>query len=215
MSALKNRYTIILTAVLLVQLAVMNLGARQEIVPEIAPLTLFPDRIGPWKIEQEFPIEKEILDVLKADDTLNRLYSKGPEIATLFVAFFKTQRTGQAPHSPKNCLPGSGWEPSSVGVQDIHFGGPVPPIRVNRYIVSRGSEKSLVLYWYQNRDRVVASEYHAKFWLVADSIRYRRSDTSLVRVVVRVANNDEAAAVKTGMDFVKTIYPALRTHLPT
>ena len=57
---------------------------------------------------------------------------------------------------------------------------------MKRYLVVRGESKTLVLYWYQTPKRIVASEYAAKFWLAADSVRYRRSDTSLVRVIVPV-----------------------------
>jgi EpsI family protein len=97
---------------------------------------------------------------------------------------------------------------------EVTVPGAATPIRINRYVVARGSEKNVVLYWYQSRDRVIASEYSAKFWLVADSIRYHRSDTSLVRVVVPVRNNDEQSATKTSIDFVQAVYAKVRAHLP-
>jgi len=65
--------------------------------------------------------------------------------------------------------------------------------------VEKGDEKSIVLYWYQSRDRVIASEYLAKIYLVLDAMRYRRSDTALVRVVVPVIANDTKAATATGV----------------
>jgi EpsI family protein len=73
----------------------------------------------------------------------------------------------------------------------------------------------LALYWYQSRGRVVASEYKAKFWVVADSMRYHRSDTAIVRVVVDIHNNDTAHAEAEAIDFVKTFYPAIRAILPS
>ena len=51
------------------------------------------------------------------------------------------------------------------------------PIVVNRYLTARGDEKSVTLYWYQSRSRIIAGEFSAKFWLIADSIRYHRSDS--------------------------------------
>ena len=65
----------------------------------------------------------------------------------------------------------------------------------------------MTLYWYQSHNRVIASEYSAKFWLVADSIRYHRSDTSLVKVVVPVRNNDAETATRTAVEFVQAIFP--------
>jgi EpsI family protein len=86
-------------------------------------------------------------------------------------------------------------------------------IRVNKYIVSKGEDKSVVLYWYQSHQRVIASEYAAKVYLVADAIRYNRTDTALVRVVVPVAG-DEAAAMDTAKRFVQGIFPSLGQFLP-
>jgi EpsI family protein len=86
---------------------------------------------------------------------------------------------------------------------------------VNRYIVQRGEEKSLVLYWYQTPNRVIASEFEAKYYLVLDSIRYRRSDTALVRVVTPVVDGDEDAATKAAIRFVQSFFGPLRQYLPT
>jgi EpsI family protein len=114
----------------------------------------------------------------------------------LFIAFFKTQRYGQAPHSPKNCLPGNGYEPIESGPITVAVPGRAEPIRINRYLTARGDEKSVTLYWYQSHDRVIAGEFAAKFWLIADSIRYHRSDTSLVKIVVPVRDGDADAATR-------------------
>ncbi len=88
------------------------------------------------------------------------------------------------------------------------------PIQVNRYVVAHGDERSLVLYWYQSRDRAIASEYKAKFWVVVDAMRLNRTDTALVRVVVPIVNRDEEAADKSAADFVRSFYGTLRQYLP-
>ena len=217
MSFLNNKYARILTAILLLQAGVFyGMAVRADVTPAIAPLALFPKSINGWITIQDAPLEKEVLDVLKADDTLNRRYlnAAGTEDAFLLIAFFKTQRNGQAPHSPKNCLPGAGWSP----LEDTRITIPVPgrpePITANKYVVQHGAEKSVTLYWYQSHQRVIASEYSAKFWLVADAIRYRRSDTALVRVVVPVRGNEVAAATKTGVEFVQAVFPDVVKQLP-
>ena len=161
-------------------------------------------------------LDKETLDVLKADDILSRIYTnqKNGDVATLFVAYFETQRTGKTPHSPKNCLPGSGWVPTQSGTVTIPVAGEPQPIRINRYIVSRGQNQSVVLYWYQSRNRVIASEYAAKIYTVADSIRYNRSDTALVRVVVGVNDGNTQAALNEATNFVKAFFLPLKNYLP-
>lgn len=210
-------HALALSLALLAQAALFYGYSRGESTPEMRPLKESPAQFGDWKLATEGVIEQETLDVLRADDVVTRVYAESGtgRAANLFVAYFKTQRTGQAPHSPKNCLPGSGWAPSTSDVIPIPVSGQEAPLRVNRYIVQRGEEKSLVLYWYQTPKRVIASEFEAKFYLVLDSIRYHRSDTALVRVVVPVVDGDEDAATKAAIRFVQSFFAPLRQYLPT
>ncbi len=216
MTWIRNKYVGILTVVLLIQATLFYAASRGEKVPEGKPLVLFPARIQKWEMVQNIPVEQEILDQLKADDTMNRYYAE-PESRiglNVFVAYFKTQRTGQSPHSPKNCLPGSGWEPEATGFLEIPVEGQPQPVKINRYVVSHGDERSVVLYWYQSQRRVIASEFSAKLWLVMDSINYHRSDTALVRVTAPVTRNDEASATSLAVSFVQSLFPVLKNYLP-
>jgi len=45
-------------------------------------------------------------------------------------------------------------------------------------------QRALVLYWYQSRDRVIASEYIGKVLLVRDALFSGRTSGSIVRIVV-------------------------------
>jgi EpsI family protein len=215
---LLNRTTVALTALLGLQgISYYATAARPELTPNPPPLSAFPQRVGAWQSIQDAPLEPEVLDVLKADDTLNRVYAK-PGVnapAYFFIAFFKTQRTGSTPHSPKNCLPGSGWEPiEKPGLVSIDVPGRSTPLVANRYVVARGDDKSVTIYWYQSHDRVIASEFAAKFWLIADAIRYRRSDTALVKVVIPVTEGSAQTATDEGVQFVRAAYPAVAAQLP-
>jgi EpsI family protein len=201
------------TAVLVIQGALFYSASRGFITPVAAPLSAFPSTVGNWKTLQEGTIDQETLDILKADDVLTRWYASPTGGANLFVAYFSSQRTGQSPHSPKNCLPGSGWQPTESSKVDAPVDGG-ESIRINKYVVSKGEEQSVVLYWYQSHGRVIADEFAAKFYLVLDSIQTHRSDTALVRVVVPVIKGDTVHAVDTGMDFVKSMYPVVKAYLP-
>jgi EpsI family protein len=206
----------ILTVILLAQASLFYGFSRRENAPSHNPLAGFQIPGTEWRDVEDAQLDKESLQVLNADDILSRVYqdARTGEQLTLFVAFFETQRTGKAPHSPKNCLPGSGWVPSQAGTVQIPIPGRAQPINVNRYIVSRGQNQSVVLYWYQARDRVIASEYSAKIYTVADSIRYNRSDTALVRVVVNVNNGDVDSATRTAESFVQAFFNPLKEYLP-
>jgi EpsI family protein len=220
---LNSRAARIVTVLLLVQAALLYSAIRPEVVPPSRPLESMPTALGSWQQVQTGVIEQEVLDVLKADDILNGLYCPSASLECtrsgvgkvgLFVAAFRTQRNGKAPHSPKNCLPGAGWVPLSSGEVAIDVGR-AAPISVNRYLIAYGSQRQLVLYWYQSRDRAVANEYKAKFWVMADAIRLNRTDTALVRVIVPVVDRDEAKAQATATDFVRSFYSTLLTYLPS
>jgi|ERR1700761_530266 len=212
---LQTKSARILSIVLLLQAATFYGFSRNEKIPPHKPLADFLFESNNWTLVQSVDIDKETLDVLKADDWLSRIYenTKTDRMATLFVAYFDTQRTGKAPHSPKNCLPGSGWVPSQSGTIDIRVPGEAQAIRVNRYIVAHGDNQDAVLYWYQSHNRVIASEYAAKIFTVTDSIRYNRSDTSLVRVIVPV-RGDTQSAVDEAVSFVQAIFEPLKQYLP-
>jgi len=216
-SILKNKYALILTLALLAEGVLYYSAFGSERVPQSKPLEMFATDFGGWQMTNEGHDDKETMDILRADDTLTRSYSKAAYQAPagFFVAYFKTQRSGQAPHSPKNCLPGSGWEPLQEGFIKVPISVEPGSIEVNRYIVARGDNASVVLYWYQTRKRVTASDYSAKIWLVLDSMRYHRSDTALVRVVVPVINGNDAQATQTGVDFVQAMFPLLQAYLPS
>ncbi len=219
MRFLNNRYARALSALLLLQLfAFYLIASRREKTLETGPLALFPESFSGWTAVRTYPIEQETLDVLRADDTLDRLYVEPARNrgVILFIAYFKTQRYGQSPHSPRNCLPGAGWEPvpGMSSRPSLEAPGESQPITINKFVTEHGEERSVTLYWYQSHGRVIADEFSAKFWSIADSIRYHRSDTSIVKVTIAVNGNDVETASRTGFDFVQAVFPALLHQLP-
>jgi EpsI family protein len=213
---LKSGPARLVTLLLLVQGAILYSSIRPEAIPRSYPLTALPRSLGVWQFVQDGVVDEESRAVLNADDLLDRYY-RSPSAAggvNLFIAAFRSQRNGKAPHSPKNCLPGSGWTPMRSDEFSMDA-GLAKPITVNRYVVAHEEARSLVLYWYQSRDRVVASEYTAKFWVIADAIRLNRTDTALVRIVVPIIDHDEDRATRVAEDFVRTFYGAIRHNLPS
>lgn len=212
-SLLHSKYLRALTLVVAVQAVLFYTASHGESTPLPAPLRDFPTVFGAWTMHDEAPVDAETEAILRADDTMARDYVSREGEANLFIAYFKTQRQGQSPHSPKNCLPGSGYQPSESGRIDVPVAG--GSININRYVVSRGEDESVVLYWYQSQGRVIADEFAAKFYLIADSIRHHRSDTSLVRVVVPVTDRmPRELASRTAVDFVQAAYPVVNAWLP-
>jgi EpsI family protein len=86
---------------------------------------------------------------------------------------------------------------------------------VNRYVIAKGDERQVVLYWYWAHDRALASEYWAKFYLVADSIRLNRSDGSLVRVITPLPRGETVeAAQQRLLSFTRNVVPQLDRYIP-
>ena len=202
---------VLLNLVLLLQGVGYYTLSRKEETPLVIPLNQLFHHMSEWAIIQDVDLDPESMRILEPDDYVIRLYSNSQDnlVASLFVAYFRSQRTDHAPHSPKNCLPGSGWIPVRKDLLTIPLSGGASSISVNRFVVSRGAEKSLVLYWYQTATGAIASEYEARLGLVLDSIRYNRSDTALVRVTVPLTGENETATEKSAAGFARLVYSAL------
>ena len=180
----------------------------------------FPMTIEAWRAVEDPPIEEDILKVLGVDDYLSRAYYKPDGAAVgLYIGFYGSQRQGDTIHSPLNCLPGAGWEPVSQGrLRIADARGPGHDMEVNRYVVQKGLDRQLVLYWYQSHGRVVASEYTSRLYLIHDAIRLNRTDGSMVRVIAPVRHNAEdggASAERLATEFVRALVPHLSPYLPS
>lgn len=214
---LLSRNLILFSALLVLQGAAgYFLSVRKEYSPPSKVLATLPNQVESWQMVKEFPMEPEVQEVLKADDTLNRYYigPSAPQGVGLFIAFFRSQRAGVAPHSPKNCLPGAGWVKEKNTIVQIPVPGQAIPVEANYYVVQKGENKSVVVYWYQSHGRTVADEFKAKFYVMSDAIRYNRTDTALVRVTIGVGPGGEEAAEKTAIEFVQRFYAPVSNVLP-
>jgi EpsI family protein len=176
----------------------------------------FPLQIASWRGDEQ-SLDAKVLQVLKVDDYILRQYwsDEGGPVG-LYVGYYKSMREGATYHSPKNCLPGSGWYfvetgTSQLGVMD-HRG---QPVEVNRFIIQKGLDKQLVLYWYQDRGRVITSEYWAKIYMVVDAMTKHRTDGVFVRITVPFTREDEAHALEQGKRFAEKLFPLLQDYLPS
>jgi EpsI family protein len=189
--------------------------SQAERLPPHDELASLPTRVGAW-LGRDVALSPNVRQVLGEGDFLVRIYGRRPDepYLDLFLAFFASQRSGSSIHSPQNCLPGAGWLPVESGrIKLLRPNGKA--ITVNRYLIGKGLERRLVLYWYQAHGRVVASEYWAKFYLVADAIRMNRSDSALVRIVTVVDHNEALAhAQERAVEFAQEILPALDRCIP-
>jgi EpsI family protein len=184
-----------------------------EAIPLSKALSTFPLQLQNWQ-GVDLPLEPRIVQALGVNDYLDRAYqSPNNSPVFLYVGYYKSQRTGVSIHSPKNCLPGAGWEPVTAG----HVALPLPNGKraiVNEYVVENGLRRQLVLYWYQSHGRVIASEYRGKAYMVLDSLRLHRTDAALVRVSSPIAKQDEQASYSEVLAFAQEFLARSRGIIP-
>jgi EpsI family protein len=219
------RRLMLVTVCLLASGLWLHRAHRQEEVPAREVLARFPMAIDSWMGESLPDFDPKVSAILGAADYLNRVYlSADSRLVGLYIGYYSSQRQGDTIHSPLNCLPGAGWEPISskrlrmtvsTGVE-VQSG--TRTIEVNRYLITKGLERQLVLYWYQTHGRVIASEYWGKLYLVADAFQLNRTDGALVRVIRPIVDSGTAAEQEAEQDaagFVKSLFPLLGRYLPT
>jgi EpsI family protein len=170
----------------------------------------FPRQIGTWEQsggDEQF--DNQTLAVLRSSDYLLRNY-RGADgrVANFYVGYYASQRDGATYHSPLNCLPGAGWVMNEPGTITITPAGRAPFV-ANRYVIQNGLHKELLIYWYQGRGRAIASEYWGKVYTVVDSVRLRRSDGAMIRIMTPV-DGSESKALQAAIDLAahsSTILP--------
>jgi EpsI family protein len=208
------RFGILLVLILVVGIVVNAWAYLGEAHVERKDLKDFPQSIGTWqKTGNDRTLDDETLKVLRANDYLLRDFRKpaGP-IANLYVGYYATQRSGATYHSPLNCLPGTGWTLSEPGKATIPLADGTSFI-ANKYVIQNGEDKNLMIYWYQGRGRNVASEYWGKIYTVLDSVRLRRSNGAMVRVIVPFTDS-EAAAQQVAVEFASAASTVLPEFVP-
>ena len=190
---------------------------RGEIFPSRLPLKSFPGQIGPWSGGPDLELPPDQLKVLGHPEYLLRNYSDAQKVRpgiNLFIAYYRTQSNGETPHSPQNCLPGSGWTPMENTRVLLTMPGH-EPFPANRYIIAQGDARQIVLYWFWAHDRGVASEVWNKYYLVRDSIRMSRSDGSLVRITSPMLPGETPVEAQQRISpFVNEVLPMQNDFIP-
>lgn len=203
-----------LPAALLIVGCLLLLRANgQQDVPLRAPLSTLPATLhGMVGIEQTISESEQA--VAGMSDYLLRSF--GTDTGTQFsvyIGYYPSQTQGRTIHSPKNCLPGSGWEPTESHETLLAVGdGQVP---VNRYALVNGDRQAVVVYWYQGRGRIAANEYRVKLDLLRDAALRGRTEEALIRIVVPVTSTTSAEeALLIAMSVAGEVIPTVADLLP-
>jgi EpsI family protein len=194
-----------------------HLRARDVAAPPRASLALFPLQLGEW-VGTDIPIAPIILNKLDRGEFLQREYqdqnTADPGVF-LYLAYFPDQRAGQRRrHLPQDCLAGSGWSTVESGTTTLSLPG-YRPFPANRYLITKGPDRQLVLFWFWGRGRGVASEDWADFYLVLDSLRLNRSDDALIRINTPLQPGEEPdAGQRRLLSFAEQMSPLVGNYIP-
>jgi len=182
-------------------LTASKLTARRRSDSLAQPLDTIPRVIAGSEGRDTPDLGPGTLAALKCDSYLSRLYHKPGLDIDLFIAYYAQQRSGESMHSPKHCLPGAGWEIWDYGSTVIPVGSHT--VSVNKYSISHDTARRVVLYWYQSKTRIIASEYLGKILLARDALFQNSTAGSIVRIIVP----DQPGAVDQGREFASELIP--------
>jgi EpsI family protein len=211
----QNSKFIIVIFVLLLATGLNHYFSNPEISLPRKSLTEFPTVLGDWSAISDERIEDRSMRILQVDDYFIRNYrSSEGEVIGLYIGYFKSQKEGKGIHSPRQCLPGAGWVPVSTEVYRMAGPGHNPEtVPVNKFVMGKGLDRQLYLFWYHGRGRIYASEYWNKIYLIWDGLTRKRTDGALVRVNNFVVGDAERA-LKTQTEFIQLFFPLLKEYIP-
>jgi EpsI family protein len=172
-------------------------------------------QFGEWRGRRQ-SLEAVFTDQLKLDDYVLADYVRGGEGVNLYIAWYNSQRKGEAVHSPRSCLPGGGWQMHDFGqreVAGVSING--QPLRVNRTLIELGNQRELVYYWFQQRGRIIDNEFAVKWYLFWDALTQHRTDGAMVRLITPLSTtSSDAEADRRLTDLVARIAPDLSRFVP-
>ncbi len=195
---------------------VLKMTAEVTPVPIKKALALFPHQVGNYHLSKSFQSSADVVEMLGVDDYLQYNYiDEANTRINLYVGYYKAVGVSGSYHSPKNCLPGGGWGIDGVKDVVLQVGSKGErQVTVSQMLIRNGAEYQVVTYWYQNRGRIVASEYWEKVYLVLDAILMQRRDGTFVRIMSVVPDKQIGATEVKLKRFAEQTMILLEDHLP-
>ncbi|MBD3290356.1 EpsI family protein [candidate division KSB1 bacterium] len=175
---------------------------------EVVDLEKFPEQLNNWKLIHQSTLSMQVQNVLKSDAQIMRKYvnSRG-EYVWIFLAYFRDQKYGEQIHSPRHCLPGSGWnirQNSLIKFSDaVHF-------NANRLVIQQNAAKEIMVYWFWTRNGIITKEYRLKFDLAFNSLLRKPTDAAFIRLNIRNSKNADVVI----SDFISDFFPHIKSVLP-
>lgn len=171
-----------------------------------------PYRLGPWTgTEARFD---PVFGVDPADSSLLRIYRTYDLLPIIvYVGFHGDLPTSLDYHTPVVCYPAQGWQIVSTGKSSLGaFRG--NPVQASEIVVEKGGERRLVVWWYHAGSQSFEKRIRQVYMMVALAMFTGRTDGSIVRVEVPLAQGSEEAVREELQRFSRLLLPALEDALP-
>lgn len=219
-SRLSPSYVLSIVLLVPVLVAAMQIRVSEEVIPPRTPFLDFPMKVKDWN-GKTYPMEPGYIEALRFDDYIladfEQTNAKTSPV-NFYVAYYHSQKKGQSVHSPRTCIPGGGWEITSLTEKAIPYAGKngtQNTFSVNRAIIQKGEHTQLVYYWFQQRGRLLTNEYLVKWFIFWDAMNKNRTDGALVRLTTLVPpGQTEIEAEKSLLDFTQLVQPHLDEYVP-
>lgn len=206
-----NRRLLIISAVVFLFALYLDVFPLREVIPLKKAFSDFPLFWNGWS-GKAHQFDDLTLEKLRVNEYILREYSKGGQRVDLYVGYYGTQRAGAQIHSPKHCLPGSGWSRLSERVRTVNVGG-YGNVSFVEAVYQKGDAKDVFIYWYKMKDACITDDYALKWLMVFNSLRYRRNDAAFIRLSSPVTGStDDTISFIEG--FMKDFLPLVKDYLP-
>jgi len=175
------------------------------------PLDAFPGSVNEWRMSGRSQFSESILKVLRPTDYLARRYvSSSGEAVDLYIGYYDGGPDSGGIHSPRHCLPGSGWNLDFHEERVLVLQG--EKVHLVNAVYSKGEVRRLFTYWFQVRGITINDEYSLKVAEILNSLLKNRRDSAFVRIstVISHKNVTDRSAVN---QFVKDFYPVIQSFL--
>lgn len=189
----------------------LNIFPFHEIVPLKKPFAEFPSNLNGW-VGEVYYFDSAILEKLRVKEYMLREYRKDSDRFTLYVGYYGAQKEGAQIHSPKHCLPGSGWFKLSQRKRNINIEG-MSKVSFIEAVYQKGQDKELFIYWYKMKNAYITNEYILKLYMILNSLRYGRNDAAFIRFSAPVTKNIEDTT-RLIEDVMRDFLPLLKDYLP-
>lgn len=207
----KKPIFVALAIILITTISTLSVHHREEVIPKREMFASYPLEIDGWQ-GRTYEFENGENDILRLKDYLLVNYSKSNTNIGLYLGYTDSQRRGFVPHSPKSCIPGGGWEITDTKLHKVEIDAN-KTIEVTRMLISKGSSKQLIYYWFHQRGRDLSNEFPMKFALLYDAINLNRTDGAIVRFTTSIYRSQEEADAKLA-EFIRLNYPLFPKYIP-